>query len=195
MMAKDAISGDAPPLPESFPEFVRLALSFEVGDFVARYPYPFLVVKALKEGDTAQGFDTEDIDRDTVVGASGKTPSPGKIPPDASSFVRPVLHRGTHHYDVYTVGRTKNNDICLASSFISKFHAYFKKEGDSWTLTDSGSSNGTEVEGQRVASRKPVKIDSGTSIRFGRAYAATFFSPAAVYRFAGLYRRFAGGQG
>lgn len=53
--------------------------------------------------------------------------------------------------DKIGLGRTRNVDICIPSSKVSKYHAYFTKRSDgAWTITDARSKNGTFVESQRV---------------------------------------------
>jgi pSer/pThr/pTyr-binding forkhead associated (FHA) protein len=47
--------------------------------------------------------------------------------------------------DVVTVGRTDKSDICIKDATISTNHCEFVREGESFRLKDSGSTNGTRV--------------------------------------------------
>ena len=49
-----------------------------------------------------------------------------------------------------TVGRADNNDLVISDGTVSKFHAYFRRLGQRWTITDANSRNGTMVDGQVV---------------------------------------------
>lgn len=50
---------------------------------------------------------------------------------------------------------------------VSRNHATLKIEGGKMVITDVGSSNGTFVSGQRLKPNTPLKIESGTMVRFG----------------------------
>jgi signal transduction histidine kinase len=65
------------------------------------------------------------------------------------------------------VGRHPNNDISLLLESISRFHAKLEIAGDNWTVSDLNSSNGTFVNGERVAS--PRTLTEGDVVTFGRA--------------------------
>lgn len=51
---------------------------------------------------------------------------------------------------ILTVGRTKVNSIWIKDPAVSESHAQLKWTGTAWELTDVGSTNGTEVNGQRM---------------------------------------------
>lgn len=80
-----------------------------------------------------------------------------------------------------TVGRTSNNDVVLAHTSVSRFHAYFQMGDapDEWKVADAGSKNGTKLAGQRLTPRKPVPIEPGQRIRFG-SVEVQFLTPKAL---------------
>lgn len=49
------------------------------------------------------------------------------------------------------IGRTKDNQITLPFSNISRHHALVKSEGEDYSVQDNGSTNGTYVNGVKVA--------------------------------------------
>lgn len=49
-----------------------------------------------------------------------------------------------------TVGRADDNHIVIPDGSVSSHHAEIAFDGSSWVLTDTGSTNGTKVGGQRV---------------------------------------------
>lgn len=67
---------------------------------------------------------------------------------------------------VITLGRDKNNDVVLPDLLVSRNHAMVRRlgEGD-YYIIDSGSSNGTLVNGVRVSG--PTQLRSGDRITIG----------------------------
>jgi pSer/pThr/pTyr-binding forkhead associated (FHA) protein len=53
--------------------------------------------------------------------------------------------------DPITFGRDDGNDIVLTNVLTSRVHAELRYEADGYVLHDRGSSNGTWVNGRRVA--------------------------------------------
>ena len=49
-----------------------------------------------------------------------------------------------------SVGRADDNNIVIPDGSVSSRHAEIAFDGSSWVLTDTGSTNGTKVGGQRV---------------------------------------------
>lgn len=69
--------------------------------------------------------------------------------------------------NVITLGRDKNNDVILADLLVSRNHAMVRRLGeDDYYLIDSGSSNGTLVNGLRVSG--PTQLRNGDRITIGR---------------------------
>lgn len=64
------------------------------------------------------------------------------------------------------IGRGLACDIRLSNEEISREHALVVRKSETVSITDLGSSNGTWVNGDRIA-RKPVPLVPGTSITLG----------------------------
>ena len=62
-----------------------------------------------------------------------------------------------------TVGATQQNDIVISTHTISRFHAEIRVGPESAQIEDTGSSNGTFVNGHKVALRA---LESGDRVRF-----------------------------
>jgi hypothetical protein len=62
------------------------------------------------------------------------------------------------------IGRSRDCDIQLADSNVSRRHAELRQEGASFWIVDLGSTNGMEVNGKRV---KRAKLRSGDTITLG----------------------------
>lgn len=68
---------------------------------------------------------------------------------------------------VATIGQGPQNDVVVDDDSVSKTHARLDYEHGGWHLTDLDSTNGTVVEGVRLAPRVPTPVLYGNSIRFG----------------------------
>jgi len=73
------------------------------------------------------------------------------------------------HQDVTTIGRTTGNDVLILDGTVSRNHARLIFHNGQWSIEDSGSSNGTQVNGQKV--KRPRALRSGDQIRIGDAWA------------------------
>lgn len=149
--------------------------------FLKRHGHPFLVLDSVGGGDD-EVFAT--------VAGQKKTPARAVIlegqPPNPRARAAVVEKRkGANAFDnMVTLGRAGNNDIALEVSSVSKFHAYFTKDPQDaqWWLHDAGSSNGTWVDGERLAaSHGRAKLRDGAAVQLGPDTRARFFQPAALF--------------
>ena len=74
--------------------------------------------------------------------------------------------------DVILAGRNPDSDIFLDDVTVSRQHADFHRSGDSFTVTDSGSLNGTYVNRDRIDT---VHLTDGDEVQIGK-YRLVFFS-------------------
>ena len=84
--------------------------------------------------------------------------------------------------DQLTVGRDSTNDVVITDAEISRRHARLTFQGGKYILEDLGSTNGTFVNGQRLAGPRVLK--AGEVVSFGEqivlVYEASTFDPAAT---------------
>ena len=73
-----------------------------------------------------------------------------------------------------TIGR-EGADVVLPSGKISKLHAVFAMGGGLPSLSDSGSKNGTWINGTRLPAARAVPVDVGDTIQFA-SVSATLWS-------------------
>ncbi|EIE19954.1 SMAD/FHA domain-containing protein [Coccomyxa subellipsoidea C-169] len=66
-----------------------------------------------------------------------------------------------------TVGRTRASKLHIKDSAVSEKHAELRWEGGHWNLTDVGSSNGTAVNGKKLAEGIALRLKDGDIILFG----------------------------
>ncbi len=67
--------------------------------------------------------------------------------------------------DIVTVGREAANTIQLHDQEVSRYHADLRRQGNTYVLTDLGSSNGSYVNSNRVKSHI---LSSGDQVQLGR---------------------------
>jgi Domain of unknown function (DUF1707)/FHA domain len=65
----------------------------------------------------------------------------------------------------FTIGRTRDCDLCLTDLSVSRTHALLVRREDGWLLSDLGSHNGTRLNGWLV--REPVPVRAGDRVEFG----------------------------
>ena len=61
--------------------------------------------------------------------------------------------------DVTTIGRESDNSLAIPEAAVSRYHARVEKRPDGWWIVDSASTNGTIVNGARVAEHRLVDHD------------------------------------
>jgi len=66
-----------------------------------------------------------------------------------------------------TIGRSRECDIVLADTNVSRRHAELRPLGDGWTVTDLGSTNGVRVNGRDVRANEPQGLTSGDRVEIG----------------------------
>ncbi len=69
--------------------------------------------------------------------------------------------------DRFTIGRTRDCDLCLADPSVSRRHAELIRDADGWLLNDLGSRNGTRLNGWLV--RETVVVRAGDRLELGSA--------------------------
>ncbi len=67
-----------------------------------------------------------------------------------------------------TLGRSRQCDVVLSDPNVSRQHAEIRPRGGSWVLSDLGSTNGSCINGRRIAGPEVIKpgdeIEVGTSV-------------------------------
>ena len=89
--------------------------------------------------------------------------SPAVPPPAAADPVPLVFPPGSGVR--FTIGRTRDCDLCLTDLSVSRMHALLVRREDGWVLSDLGSHNGTRLNGWLV--REPVPVQAGDRVEFG----------------------------
>ena len=77
--------------------------------------------------------------------------------------------------DAVTIGRAPSNGIVIDHPTVSAQHAVLLRTGDSYSLKDLNSTNGTQINGVSISD---AQLKNGAEIRFG--YITGFFRDAAA---------------
>jgi pSer/pThr/pTyr-binding forkhead associated (FHA) protein len=128
--------------------------------FNARYPWPVLVWAGAPKAQATPG----DSEGSTQAGGGPPRPASGEV------VIVPVVKQDSKANAFamgITVGRVGSNDVVLDDPSVSRFHAYFQHDErkDTWSVTDAGSQNGTQLNGKRIEGRQP--IEGGARLVFG----------------------------
>src|SRR6266699_5615459 len=90
--------------------------------------------------------------------------SPAAPPPVAATDPAPLFFPPGSGVR-FTIGRTRDCDLCLTDLSVSRMHALLVRREDGWVLSDLGSHNGTRLNGWLV--REPVQVRPGDRVDFG----------------------------
>lgn len=66
------------------------------------------------------------------------------------------------------VGRGSSCDLRIPDASVSARHASIRANGAQWTIVDEGSTNGTRLNGEKLATHSPRPIKTGDQILIGR---------------------------
>lgn len=76
----------------------------------------------------------------------------------SSEYVRSFLQ------DRIVIGRARSSDICLPDLSVSTRHAEIRLQGRNYALVDTGSLNGTEVNGKKLIAHRPRLLTNDDNI-------------------------------
>lgn len=154
--------------------------------FVARHPAPVFVVRkavmpAPPRGDESPDWRVHTQRLPQVKLGPGAAESPFAHH-QLGTVERLVKTDRNPFAGMITIGRAPNNDVCLPAVSVSKLHAYVLEEKGAWFLRDSGSANGTFVNGVRVEQGTAARLNDGAHIAFGNDAEVLFKTPAGLYQ-------------
>lgn len=67
---------------------------------------------------------------------------------------------------VITIGRAPSSTLVLDDPYASSRHATLEEQNGDWIIADSGSTNGTFVDDERLA--EPLRLAPGVTVRIGQ---------------------------
>jgi pSer/pThr/pTyr-binding forkhead associated (FHA) protein len=66
------------------------------------------------------------------------------------------------------IGRGASCDLRIPDASVSSRHASIRAHGAQWVVVDEGSTNGTKLNGEKLASQSPRPLKTGDVLTFGR---------------------------
>ncbi|CAN5843693.1 hypothetical protein BH23ACT2_BH23ACT2_05190 [soil metagenome] len=100
-------------------------------------------------------------------------PSPGRLPAADGPSLALVLVRGDTGERIpllgasLSVGRSRDRDVTIDDTRVSRSHARFEPRQGGWGVIDEGSANGTRVSGTELVPNQPRALRPGDVIAVG----------------------------
>jgi hypothetical protein len=138
---------------------------------LARVGPAFLVEESAQAASAGRERMTKIVERVDLTSEAAAAPDPRK------RRVFRLVGRDGAPKDAVTVGRAEGADVALGLSSVSAVHATFRRAGKKWTIEDTGSRNGTFVDGERLGAGMKKTIEPSTVVRFGPEARFTFLDP------------------
>lgn len=107
-----------------------------------------------------------------LLSYGGATGASGRFEPDAAF---PLLGEGP-----LSIGRTSQADLTIRSKSVSKWHARMHTGAGRWALEDTGSSNGTRINGRVLPAHTATSIASWDAVSIGNRVHGLFLSGPAL---------------
>lgn len=163
--------------PDYFTEGVKLFVGFDKFDEEEREAELNVTVPAAQIGHLIP-----DPNSDSVLGGAPPAPTGGDLSVRFDTLGRPVEKRFTLEPGKrLSVGRTKENDIAIEHTSVSKMHASLLLNADAkLVVADTGSTNGTYLNGERIAYGKAIEIFTGDKLKFGAVDVELEYTPTEV---------------
>ena len=140
------------------------AKSLGADDFQARHGNGFLLVSARSNG---PGGSTS-----TVMLLGDDTGDPNGHTADLALVVYPLRGKQGSADPLITMGRQAQHDVVIPDKSVTRFHAFAKLGANGeFLLQDTGSTNGTTVNGASVPPRgtgPPTPLKPGDNVRLGQ---------------------------
>jgi hypothetical protein len=115
-----------------------------------------------------------------LMGGTPTTPPP-TVPSSATSEALALVlaHRGPE--DQVTLGRSATCELTINDGTLSQTHLVFIHDAAGlWTVRDAGSTNGSWVNGQKLAPGQPVELANGTRIQAAQVH-LTHYDPEGLW--------------
>lgn len=129
---------------------------------------PFLIVERLSD---LTNHTTVELTRDCATSA----------PPSPCTQARVFAVVGKQPPQV-SLGRSTDADLCIDDPAVSKLHLHFRCEGNTMTVSDAGSQNGTQLNGARLEPGAQVPLCPGDVLDISERYRATLLDAETLRR-------------
>ena len=160
----------------------KLAQDHEADAFEKYLQRPVLVGSAIKSGTISSAGMHNDALNSTQIFEPSKSQGGSTTASESLKHAIYPLIKGEYPATprgAFYIGRINGNDMIMPDYAISKRHAIIDIENGKYFIRDTGSTNGTRLNGSRLA-KKPMQLRDKDVIAFAR-YEFTFFYPKSLY--------------
>ncbi len=162
----------------------KMAQDYEVEVFVKLIQRPVLVGSAIKTGiiSTQSGMASDELNSTQIFEPTKSMGASLSASESLKHAVYPLVkgeYPATPRGSFY-IGRINGNDMIMPDYAISKRHAIIDIEDGRYCIRDAGSTNGTKINGSRLA-KKRVLLKDKDVVGFAR-YEFTFLYPKSLYK-------------
>jgi hypothetical protein len=149
----------------------RPVIEFETDDRLGLGEFG-IQTRVVQPGHEAEREAAQDESGRTMIyGTAGRAEEPLEARPRRSTEKALLLIDGKRMVvgpAGVTLGRSRECDVVLTDPNVSRQHAEIRPRGESWVLTDLGSTNGSSLNGRRIEAPEVVRrgdeIEIGTSL-------------------------------
>ena len=171
---------------ESFRDFIKVVNTLSIEEFIEQFPHAFLFFS-----ETPGAID--EFVHTRLVDSTAGAQTIDRFSEQVLDFIplMPNAHPNREFPRKAFIGRDTRRDYIISHSTISNRHAclIYNVQQDTYSLVDSGSTNGSMVRGRPLVPGEPVSLHDGDVVTFGRVD-FLFFSPRGAYRYMRQYRIF-----
>jgi hypothetical protein len=162
----------------------KMAQDNKAESFIRYIQRPVLVGSAIKTGiiSTQSGMASDELNSTQIFEPTKSMGSSLSASESLKHAVYPLVkgeYPATPRGSFY-IGRINGNDMIMPDYAISKRHAIIDIEDGMYYIRDAGSTNGTKINGSRLA-KKRVMLKDKDVIGFAR-YEFTFLYPKSLYK-------------
>ena len=162
----------------------KMAQEHDAEVFVKLIQRPVLVGSAIKTGiiSTQSGMASDELNSTQIFEPTKSMCASLSASESLKHAVYPLVkgeYPATPRGSFY-IGRINGNDMIMPDYAISKRHAIIDIEDGKYNLRDAGSTNGTKINGSRMA-KKRVLLKDKDVVGFAR-YEFTFLYPKSLYK-------------
>ena len=162
----------------------KMAQDYEAEVFIKLIQRPVLVGSAIKTGiiSTQSGMASDELNSTQIFEPTKSMGASLSASESLKHAVYPLVkgeYPATPRGSFY-IGRINGNDMIMPDYAISKRHAIIDIEDGKDYLRDAGSTNGTKINGSRLA-KKRVLLKDKDVVGFAR-YEFTFLYPKSLYK-------------
>ena len=162
----------------------KMAQEHDAEVFVKLIQRPVLVGSAIKTGiiSTQSGMASDELNSTQIFEPTKSMGASLSASESLKHAVYPLVkgeYPATPRGSFY-IGRINGNDMIMPDYAISKRHAIIDIEDGRYYLRDAGSTNGTKINGSRMA-KKRVLLKDKDVVGFAR-YEFTFLYPKSLYK-------------